>query len=54
MNEELQTFHRTHTWDLVSLPADVAINYNWIYKVKTRFDGFIERYKVRLVAHGFL
>ena len=25
----------------------------WIYKIKTRFDGSIERYKARLVAKGF-
>ena len=25
----------------------------WIYKIKTCFDGSIERYKARLVAKGF-
>ena len=25
----------------------------WIYKIKTHFDGSIERYKARLVAKGF-
>ena len=29
------------------------VDCKWIYKIKTRFDGSIERYKARLVAKGF-
>ena len=29
------------------------VSCKWIYKIKTRYDGSIERYKARLVAKGF-
>ena len=30
-----------------------VVSFKWIYKIKTRFDGSIERYKTRLFAKGF-
>ena len=54
MAEELNALARTHTWDLVPLPARaIPITCRWIYKVKTQPDGSVERYKARLVALGF-
>jgi hypothetical protein len=54
MAEEIAALERTSTWDLVPLPPYVTpITCKWVYKVKTRSDGFLERYKARLVAHGF-
>ena len=29
------------------------VGYEWIYKIKTRFDGSIKCYKARLVAKDF-
>ncbi|KAM3225581.1 hypothetical protein ACQJBY_058366 [Aegilops geniculata] len=54
MAEEIAALERTGTWDLVSLPPEVRpITCKWVYKVKTRSDGSLERHKARLVARGF-
>ncbi|KAA0061433.1 Integrase, catalytic core [Cucumis melo var. makuwa] len=51
MEEEVDTLKKNHTWDLVPKPKDVKpISCKWVYKVKTRADGTMERYKARLVA----
>ena len=54
MKEELDALTKNHTWDLVTLPPrQFVVGCKWIYKIKTRSDGFIERYKACLVAKGF-
>ena len=54
MNEELDTLHKNHTWDMVDLPPSKSVvGCKWFYKIKTRVDGSFERYKARLVAKGF-
>ena len=54
MKEELDALHKTRTWDLVDrLPGKSAVGCKWIYKIKTRSDGTVDRYKARLVARGF-
>ena len=54
MNEELNALHKNHTWDMVYLPpGQSVVDYKWVYKIKTKADGSIERYKARLVAKGF-
>ena len=54
MKEELDALHKTGTWDLVDLPSGkFAIGCKWVYKIKTRSDGTVDRYKACLVARGF-
>ena len=54
MKEELDALHKTGKWDLVDLPSGKsAIGCKWVYKIKTRSDGTIDRYKARLVSRGF-
>ena len=54
MKEELDALSKNHTWDLVTLsPGKSVVGCKWIYKIKTRSDGSIKRYKALLVAKGF-
>ena len=54
MKEELDALHKNGTWDLVDLySGKFAIGCKWIYKIKTRSDGTVDRYKARVVARGF-
>jgi hypothetical protein len=34
-------------------PRVRSITCKWVYKVKTHFDGSLERYKARIIARGF-
>ena len=55
MNYELTALAKSHTWELVHLPANKnLIGCKWVYKVKIHSDGYLKRYKVGLVAKGFL
>ena len=54
MQKEIEALNNNNTWDLVDLPAGKrAISSKWVYKVKLKSDGTLERYKARLVIRGF-
>ncbi|KAK8928971.1 U1 small nuclear ribonucleoprotein A [Platanthera zijinensis] len=54
LSAELETLEHTRILDLVPLPLGaVPITCKCVFKVKTRSDGSVERYKAQLVARDF-
>ena len=52
--DEMKGHQSNGTWDLVELPPEEeAIGSKWVFKIKRKGDGSIERFKARLVAKGF-
>ncbi|KAB2627810.1 hypothetical protein D8674_032605 [Pyrus ussuriensis x Pyrus communis] len=54
MEEEMDALQKNQTWDLVLLPrGKKRVGCRWVYTIKYKADGSIERYKARLVAKGY-
>lgn len=54
MDEEFQALIQNKTWHLVPAPARCnLIDSKWVFKLKHKADGTVDRYKARLVAKGF-
>lgn len=54
MKKEIQALEQNDTWTLETLPKGKrAIDSKWVYKIKYKPNGDVERYKARLVAKGF-
>ncbi|XP_049347856.1 uncharacterized mitochondrial protein AtMg00820-like, partial [Solanum verrucosum] len=54
MHAEIQALTNNITWELVDLPkGKSAIGCRWIYKMKYKSTGEVERFKTRLVAKGY-
>ncbi|KAF5815294.1 putative RNA-directed DNA polymerase [Helianthus annuus] len=54
MNVEMEALYRNNTWIVVDLPKGrKPIGCKWVYRIKYKANGEVERYKARLVAKGF-
>nr|GEW63747.1 RNA-directed DNA polymerase, eukaryota [Tanacetum cinerariifolium] len=54
MNSEMNALLRNKTWDIVDLPKDrKTLGSKWIFKIKYKSSGKIDRYKARFVAQLF-
>ena len=54
MDEEIEALKANHTWDLVSRPSNTSIiSSKWVYTIKVKPNGTLDRYKAHLVAQGY-
>ena len=54
MIEEMEALRKNSTWELVKLPEGKKhVGCRWVFTVKHKADGSVERYKARLVAKGY-
>ncbi|CAM9000885.1 unnamed protein product [Rhodiola kirilowii] len=54
MNLEIEALERNNTWTITTLPAGKSVvDCKWVFRIKIKSDGTVERYKARLVARGF-
>lgn len=54
MDLEFNALLHNNIWRLVQLESGMnVVGCKWVFRVKQKVDGSMERYKVRLVAKGF-
>ena len=53
MDEEMKALAFRETWELIFTPTDVVVGCRWVFTLKYRPDGSVNRYKARLVAKGY-
>ena len=55
MDIEMNALLKNKTWYLVSYhPTMNLVGYKWVFKLKHKPDGSVDRYKARLVAKIFI
>jgi hypothetical protein len=54
MDEEMEALDANATWVLVALPKDKkAIGCKWVYKIKHNANGYLSKFKAKLVTKGY-
>ncbi|GKD98444.1 ribonuclease H-like domain-containing protein [Tanacetum coccineum] len=54
MNKEMDALYKNDTWEITDLPLGrKSIGGKWVYKIKYKSNGEIERYKARYVVKGY-
>ena len=54
VDEEVRALEKNGTWEITDLPrGKKPVGCKWIFTVKYKTDGNVDRYKARLVAKGF-
>jgi hypothetical protein len=54
MKEELKMIERNQMWELVDISQHKkAIGVRWVYRTKLNSDGYVNKYKARLVVKGY-
>lgn len=51
--EAILALEKNGIWKIVDLKHKTLVYYNWVFSVKYKVGGSIERYEARLTAKGF-
>ena len=54
VTEEMEALKKNKTWEIMKKPVDKrTVGCKWVFTIKYRADGTLDRYKARLVAKGY-
>ena len=54
MDEEMKALQKNNTWEVVELSKrKKPVGCRWVFTVKYKANGSLNRYKARLVAKGY-
>ena len=50
----MRALHKNETWEVVDLPSGKKpMGWKWVFTIKYKATGSIERYKTRIVTKGY-